>query len=69
MKKHLSVEVQIHAFLISTLHRGERSASRHGRFTLELRVPDTHWIRRLGGLQSWSERCGKLWTGFIWLRI
>jgi hypothetical protein len=45
-------------FLTSALDRGELSASLPGRFTPEERIPPYPLDRRLGGLQSWSERRG-----------
>jgi len=38
------MEVQLHAFLISTLDGGECSALRPSRFTARERVPVIHWI-------------------------
>jgi len=45
-------DVKQHAFLISSLHRGERSALRGGRFNLLSK-------RRLFEPQSHSGRCGE----------
>jgi len=55
MNTYWGEEVSFHA-LISALDRGERSASRPGRFTPGVRTPGTHWITRLGGSQSRSGR-------------
>jgi hypothetical protein len=44
MKMYGEVEVQLHAFLTSTFCGGERSASRHSRFTPGERVPGNYWI-------------------------
>jgi len=42
IKAYWGVEVEIHAFLTSTLDGGEWSASRPGRFTPRERAPDTN---------------------------
>jgi hypothetical protein len=42
MKTHGGAEVQLHAFLISTLHKSEWPASRPDLFTSEEIRPDTH---------------------------
>jgi hypothetical protein len=44
MKTFEGPDVWIHIFLISTLARGEWSASRPGRFTPGERAPSTHWL-------------------------
>jgi hypothetical protein len=44
MKLYGEVELQLHTFLTSALHEGERSASRHGRFNHTEIAPGTHWI-------------------------
>jgi hypothetical protein len=36
--------IKQHGLLISTLHRGERTSSRSGRFTREDRTIDIHWL-------------------------
>jgi len=47
-----------HSFT-SSLHGGEWSASRLGRFTLRERAPGTHWIGGLGGPQSRAGHGGE----------
>jgi len=42
MKMYLGVE--LHTFLTLTLHGGEWSVSRSGRFTPRDTTPGTHWI-------------------------
>jgi hypothetical protein len=44
MKEYGGGGVYIHSFLTSARARGEWSASRSSRFTLEERTPGTHWI-------------------------
>jgi hypothetical protein len=44
MKTYRGVDVYIHISLTSALVGGEWSASRCGRFTLQEKVPGTHWI-------------------------
>jgi hypothetical protein len=43
IKMYWEVQVYLHTFLTSALDGGEFSASRLGRLTPEVRVPDTHW--------------------------
>jgi hypothetical protein len=49
----------VHTFLTLALDGGGLWASRPGRFTPDERAPATHWLRRLGGSHSWSERDGE----------
>jgi hypothetical protein len=44
MKAYWGVDVQLHAFLTSTLDGGEWSASHPGRLTPRERAPGTQWI-------------------------
>jgi hypothetical protein len=44
IKAYWGVEVELHAFLTSTLDGGECSASRPGRFTSREKLPGTNWI-------------------------
>jgi hypothetical protein len=44
MKTYWGVELQLHAFLTSSLDGVEWSASRPGRFFPRERTPGTHWI-------------------------
>jgi hypothetical protein len=52
MKTYERVEVLLHAFFISALDGGERSALRSGRFTHGERVPGTHWIGAWVGFRA-----------------
>jgi hypothetical protein len=53
----MGMEVYPHAFLTSSLDGGKWSASRSGRFTLEVIAPRYSLDRRLGGPQNRSG-CG-----------
>jgi hypothetical protein len=52
MKTYWGVNVQLHAFLTSTLYGGEWSASRPSRFTPREKTLDTHGIRGWVGLRA-----------------
>jgi hypothetical protein len=56
MKVYGEVDIWIHIFLISALAGGERSASRHNRFTPGEKFPHTHgiggWVDRRAGLDD-----------------
>jgi hypothetical protein len=60
MKAYEGVDVSINVFLTFALVGGEWSASRPCRFTPGERAPGTHFIGRLGGPQSQSERHGEV---------
>jgi hypothetical protein len=53
------VEWKYISTIFDIISRWEWSASRFGRFTLWETAPGTQWIRRLGGFQGRSGRCGK----------
>jgi hypothetical protein len=46
--------VEIHAFLTSALCGGEWSTSRSGRFTLEKKASNTHWIESADLPECWK---------------
>jgi len=54
------MEVQLHAFLASALHRGELPTSLPSRFTPRERDPSTHWIGDWVGLSACPDAVAKV---------